>query len=168
MPKNKVLIPLNQSELSQKIFPHVEKFISTRENELILFYITKPPRGAGFGATKPGTGHILKPGIEQKEPSTHPIFATQQEDSIKAHVEAELMSVSNHLKELGYDISIIVDFSKEPVDEILAVVKKHDIGLVAMSSRARVGLTRFFFQDIADTLARKAEIPVLLIHPSEN
>ena len=72
------------------------------------------------------------------------------------------------MKELGYDISIIVDFSKEPVDEILAVVKKHDIGLVAMSSRARVGLTRFFFQDIADTLARKAEIPVLLIHPSEN
>lgn len=165
MPKNKVLIPLNQSELSQKIFPHVEKFISAKENELILFYITKPPRGAGFGETKPGAGHILKPGIEQKGPTTHPIFASQQEDSIKAHVKAELMSVSNHLKQLGYDISTVVDFSKEPVDEILAVIEKRNIGLVAMSARARVGVTRFFFGDIADTLARKTRIPILLVHP---
>ncbi len=167
MPKNKVLIPLNQSELSQKIFPHVEKFIAAKENDLILFYITKPPRGAGFGETKPGAGHILKPGIEQKGPTTHPIFASQQEDSIKAHVEAELMSVSNHLKQLGYDVSIVVDFSNEPVDEILREIEKHKIGLVAMSSRAHVGVTRFFFGNIADTLARKARIPVLLIHPKE-
>ncbi len=167
MPKNKVLIPLNQSELSQKIIPHVEKFISAKENDLVLFYFTKPPRGAGFGATRPGAGHILKPGIEQKGPTTHPIFASQQEDSIKAHVEAELMPVSNHLKEQGYDISIVVDFSKEPVDEILKVISKQNIGLVAMSSRARVGVTRFFFGDIANTLARKARIPVLLIHPKE-
>jgi nucleotide-binding universal stress UspA family protein len=167
MPKNKILIPLNQSELSHKIFPHVEKYLCAEENDLVLFYITKPPRGAGFGATRPGVGKILKPGIEPTDPSTHPIFASQQEDSIIAHVEAELIPVSNQLKKLGYDISITVDFSKEPVDEILEVIKKHDINLVAMSTRARVGVTRFFFRDIADTLARKAQIPVLLIHPSE-
>ncbi len=167
MPKNQVLIPLNQSELSQKIFPHVEKYISASENDLILFYITKPPRGAGFGAPKPGAGHILKPGVEPKGPATHPIFASQQEDSIKAHVEAELLPITHHLSQLGYGVSIVVDFSKDPVDEILRVVNKRKIGLVAMSTRARVGVTRFFFQSIADILARKTKVPVLLIHPSE-
>jgi nucleotide-binding universal stress UspA family protein len=167
MPKTQVLIPLNQSELSQKIFPHVEKYISESDNELILFYITKPPRGAGFGTPMPGAGHILKPGVEPKGPTTHPIFATQQEDSIKAHVEAELLPICHHLRQLGFDISVVVDFSKNPVDEIIRVINKRKIGLVAMSTRARVGVTRFFFQSIADTLARKAKIPVLLIHPSE-
>jgi hypothetical protein len=32
MPNNKVLIPLNQSELSQKILPYVEKFISVKDS----------------------------------------------------------------------------------------------------------------------------------------
>ena len=49
MPANKVLIPLNQSELSQEILPHVEKFISAEANELVLFFVTRPPSGAGFG-----------------------------------------------------------------------------------------------------------------------
>ncbi len=167
MPKNKVLIPLNQSALSRKIFSHVEKFISASENDLILFYITKPPKGASFGEPEPGAGHILKPGIEPKGPTTHPIFASQQEDSIKAHVEAELLPISHHLRQLGYDVSIVVDFSKDPVDEILSTIKQRNISLVAMSTRARVGVTRFFFHSIADRLARKANIPVLLAPPSE-
>jgi nucleotide-binding universal stress UspA family protein len=167
MAKNKVLIPLNQSGLSQEILPHVEKYISAKENDLILFYVTKPPRGAGFGTPEPGAGHILKPGVEPAGPTPHPIFATQQEDSIKAHVEAELLPVTRHLGQLGYDVSTLIDFGRDPVDEILRVIKKDEINLVAMSSRARVGVTRFFFRDIADTLAQKAKIPVLLVYPSE-
>jgi nucleotide-binding universal stress UspA family protein len=47
----------------------------------------------------------------------------------------------------------------------LTAIRKKKINLVAMSTRARVGVTRFFFRDIADTLAEKAQIPVLLSHP---
>jgi nucleotide-binding universal stress UspA family protein len=165
MPKNKILIPLNQSELSQEILPHVEKYISAKENDLILFYLTKPPKGAGFGTAVPA-GHILKPGIEPVGPAPHPIFASQQEDSIRAHVEAELLPVTNRFKQLGYATSILIDFGKDPVDEILRVINTNGIDLIAMSSRARIGVTRFFFRDIADALAQKARIPVLLIHPS--
>jgi nucleotide-binding universal stress UspA family protein len=44
-------------------------------------------------------------------------------------------------------------------------IRKSAIDLVAMSTRARVGVTRFFFRNIADTLAREARVPVMLIHP---
>ena len=167
MSKNKVLIPLNQSALSQKILPHVEKFISANENELILFFVTKPPSGSGFGEPDLGAGYVPMPGDKPVKPTLHPIYASQQQDSIKAHVEAELMPVTNRLKEAGYKISIVVDFGKDPVAAILRVITKSKINLVAMSTRARVGVTRFFFRNIADLLAQKAKIPVLLIHPSE-
>jgi nucleotide-binding universal stress UspA family protein len=167
MPNNKVLIPVNQSELSRKILPYVEKFISANENDLILFFVTKPPSGVGFGEPDLGAGYPPMPGDKSVKPTLHPIYASQQQDSIRAHVEAELMPAINRLKEAGYKVSIVVDFGKDPVGEILRVITKSKINLVAMSDRARVGVTRFFFRNIADRLAQKANIPLLLIHPSE-
>ena len=77
------------------------------------------------------------------------------------------MPITNNLREFGYDVSIMVGFDKDPVDAISAVINSNKIDLVAMSKRARVGVTRFFFRDIANTLAQKTKIPVLLAHPSE-
>ncbi len=167
MSNNKVLIPLNQSALSQKILPYVEKFISPDENDLILYFLTKPPSGVGFGEPDLGAGYVQMPGDEPVRPTLHPIYATQQQDSIKAHVEAELLDVTNRLRDAGYEISIVVGFSKDPIKAISRVITESKINLVAMSTRARVGVTRFFFRDIADKLAQKAKIPVLLVHPDE-
>jgi nucleotide-binding universal stress UspA family protein len=75
------------------------------------------------------------------------------------------MPVTNRLKAAGYNVSTVVGFGKDPIETILSVISKDNISLLAMSTRARVGVTRFFFRNIADTLAQKAGIPVLLIHP---
>ena len=167
MPKQKVLIPLNQSELSQKILPYVESFISASENELILYFVTKPPTGVGFGEPDLGAGYAKLPGDKPVRPTLHPIYATQQEDNIKAQVETDLMPVIRHLKDADYQVSIVVGFEKDPVEAILSVITRSKIDLVAMSTRAHVGVTRFFFRGIADSLAQKANIPVLLFHPQE-
>ena len=167
MPNNKILIPLNQSELSQQILPFVKKFISAEENDLILFFVTKPPTGVGFGEPDLRAGYTPMPGDKPVRPTLHPIYATQQQDNIRAQVETDLMPVTNNLRESGYQVSIMVGFDKNPVDAILAAIKSSKIDLVAMSTRARVGVTRFFFRNIADTLAKKEKIPVLLTHPPE-
>jgi len=167
MPNNKVLIPLNQSELSQKIVPYVEKFISAGENDLILFFVTRPPGSAGFGEPDLGAGYAPRPGDKSVMPTIHPIYASQQRDSIRAHVETELTPVTSCLRKAGYNASIEVGFGKDPVDTILGVIQKSKISLVAMSTRARVGVTRFFFRGIADEIAQKTNIPVLLINPPE-
>jgi nucleotide-binding universal stress UspA family protein len=167
MPKNKVLIPLNQSELSRRILPSVEKFISADENDLILFFVTKPPSSVGFGEPDLRAGYVQLPGDEPVRPTLHPIYATQQQDSIKAHVETELMPVTNRFKEAGYKVSIVVDFGKDPAEAILREISERKINLVAMSTRARVGVTRFFFRSVANEVTKKAKIPVLLVHPPE-
>jgi len=166
MSKNKVLIPLNQSELSQQVLPHVEKFIPAGDNDLILFYVTNPPSNVGLGEPDLSAGYLPLPGEENITPALHPIYATQQEDSIRAHVEAELTPVTHRLKEAGYQVTLVVGFGKDPIDTILHEINEHNINLVAMSTLARVGVTRFFFRNIADTIAREAKVPVLLAHPS--
>lgn len=167
MPKNKILIPLNPSQLSQQILPYVEKFISADENDLIVFFITKPPSGIGFGKPDLGSGYQHMPGDKPVRQTLHPIYASQQQESIRAHVEAELMPATNRLKEASFNVTLLVDFGNDSTKEILSVIARDKINLVAMSTRARIGVTRFFFRDIADTVAQKARIPVLLIHPPE-
>ena len=166
MANNKVLIPLTQSVLSQEIFPHVEKLFAADNNDLTLFFITKPPTGAGFGKLDGGTDYVHMPGDGAARPSLHPIYATQQQDSIRAHVEAELIPVTSRLKEAGYNITLVVSFDKHPLDAILKVIKQNKIDLVAMSTKARVGVTRFFFNDIASQLSQNTDIPVLITHPA--
>lgn len=166
MSNNQVLIPLTQSLLSQEILPHIEKFFAASNNDLTLFFITKPPSGAGFGKIDGGTDYVHMKGDSSARPSLHPIYATQQQDSIKAHVEAELIPVINRLRDAGYRVSLVVSFDKNPLDAILKVIKRNKIDLVAMSTKARVGVTRFFFNDIANQLSQKSDIPVLITHPS--
>jgi nucleotide-binding universal stress UspA family protein len=161
----KILIALNQSETSLKIVACVEKFFAPGEAQLILFYVTNPPGNVGFGEPDLSAGYLPLPGEEPVLPTLHPIYATQQEDSIRGHVKAELSDLRKRLEQAGYEVSIKVGFDKDPVAAISRVIERQAIDLVAMSTRARVGVTRFFFRNIADTLAEKENIPVLLIHP---
>ena len=77
-----------------------------------------------------------------------------------------MIPVTRRLEEAGFEVSIVVGFDKDPVEAILRVISRSGIDLVAMSTRARVGVTRFFFRSIADVISQKANIPVLLIPPS--
>jgi nucleotide-binding universal stress UspA family protein len=168
MPERKILVALNQSELSLEIIPCVEKLFAPGENELLLFYVTNPPGNVGFGEPDLGAGYVPMPGDKSVKPTLHPIYASQQEDSIRAHVKAELAPLLERLRGAGYEVSIKVGFDKDPVAVISRHIRKSAIDLVAMSTRARVGVTRFFFRNIADTLAQQTKIPVMLVHPAED
>jgi len=168
MPERKILVALNQSELSLEILPCVEKLFPPGENELLLFYVTNPPGNVGFGEPDLGAGYVPMPGDKSVKPTLHPIYASQQEDSIRAHVKAELAPLLERLRAAGYEVSIKVGFDKDPVAVISRHIRKSAIDLVAMSTRARVGVTRFFFRNIADTIAEQTKVPVMLVHPNQD
>lgn len=165
MATNKILIALNQSPLSLKVLPSVEQLFSTDSSELILYYVTKPPGAAGFGEPDLSAGYQPLPGDQNVLPTLHPIYESQQRDSIKAHVRAELQPLSRRLGEAGYAVSIKVGFSKHPADAIMRYLEQSPVDLIAMSTLGRVGVTRFFFRNLADRLAERSKLPLLLVHP---
>ncbi len=167
MPKNRILIPLNQSELSRKVLSSVGELFPTGDNDLTLYFVTKPPTARGFGEPDLAAGYAPLPGDASVKPTLHPIYESQQRDSIKAHVRSELLQVTSELEQAGYAVSVKVGFSNNPVEAILRYIEENDFNLIAMSTRARVGVTRFFFRNIADILAERSKIPVLLVHPGE-
>jgi len=165
MAKKNILVPLTKSESSQKILAQIESFIPTQDSKLILYYVTKPPKGTGFAVPDYRSDYVLESAGEPLGHKTHPVFSSQEEDSLQAEVEVALLSITNKLKQQGYDVSTQVCFGEDVVGEIVRIVKRDKIDLVAMSTRARVGMLRFFFGDIAEKVMQQVDIPVLLIHP---
>ncbi len=165
MTKKNILIPLTKSESSKIILNHIGKFMLCEDSKLILFYVTKPPKGMGFAAPDYRSDYVLESAGEPLGPEAHPVFSSQEEDSLQSDVEISLLSITKKLKKQGYDVSTQVCFGEDVVDEIVRIVKRDKIDLVAMSTRARVGMLRFFFGDIAEKVMQRVDIPVMLINP---
>ena len=162
----KILVPLNKSSFSHKILVAIEQFFPPEECELILYYITKPPKGSGFAATDYRSDYALEEG-EPLGPKAHPVFPSQEEDSIQSDVEIALLSITNGLQEKGYTISTQICFVDEVTSEIVRIARRDEIDLIAMSTRAHVGMKRFFFDDLAQRVLKHVEIPLFLIHPKD-
>lgn len=165
MAETRVLIPLNQSEMSKTILPHVERHLPPGTHRLILFYVARPPKVIGLSAPEYDLGYGFGEVREISEAETHPIYSTQQEDSIRASVEAEMLPVLERLEAQGYPVSLQVNFGENVAEEILQAIQDQAVDLVAMSTRARDGLRRFFFGSIALEVLQKARVPLLLYHP---
>ncbi|MBT3315970.1 MAG: universal stress protein [Anaerolineae bacterium] len=163
----KILVPLTKSTFSHKILAEIEKFFPPEETKLTLYYVTKPPKGSGFAATDYRSDYALASEGEPLGPKAHPVFASQEEDSIQADVEVALLAETNALKEKGYEVSVQTCFVDDAISEIVRIAKRDKIDLIAMSTRARVGVSRFFFADIAEQVMQKVDIPLLLVHPKD-
>jgi len=163
----KILVPLNRSSFSHKILAEIEKFFPPQNYRLILYYITKPPKGSGFAATDYRSGYALEADGEPLGPKAHPVFPSQEEDSIQSEVEVALLSITNALKEKGYQTETQICFVDEVANEIVRIVKRDQIDLIAMSTRAHVGMKRFFFDDLAQRVLKRVDIPLFLFHPED-
>ena len=161
-----ILIPINHSAYSQAILPHVEKLFAPQDAILRLFFVTRPSRGIGFAAPALGPDYASGSDDESTAPKVHPIYAEQQEESIQAHIEAELLPLMNRLQTAGYETSLRICFNEHVVDEIVRLALRDEMDLIAMSTRARDRVRGFFFTDVANLVMRKAHIPVLLFHPT--
>jgi nucleotide-binding universal stress UspA family protein len=169
MSKRKALVPLDGSEFSLLIIPHVRKLLRPDENELILMRVGAEPSGWNAEPERPTAvdfdGSIYPPHAEPQG-GHHQIYATQEEESRRAAMEDELRDELEELRTAGYSVSLEVCFG-EPADEIVAFAKHHEVDLIAMTTHGRTGLGRLFVGSVAEQVVRQASVPLLLFHPGE-
>lgn len=91
-----ILVPLPKPEFNHKILREIEKFIPAEDSKLILYYVTKPPKGLGFAALDYRSGYVLESDGEPMRPKTYPVFSSQEEDSLQAEVEVPLLPTTNN------------------------------------------------------------------------
>jgi nucleotide-binding universal stress UspA family protein len=169
MSQHKVLIPIDGSDFSRQIFAHVMKFLPPQENVLYLLRVGDPPEGhVGHPArvSVPESSVSLFDSAGDVVGTIHPIYASQERDSAEAEFRRVMQHDLHQLEAAGYTVASFVRFG-EPGDAIVAFAEANDVDLVAMTTHWRRGLNRLIFGSVAQHVAQRLSMPVLMMRADE-
>lgn len=133
---NKILIPLDGSELSEEILDHIEYFAKRSNAEIILFRVVPFFWPDEFL-------HVRKMG-----------------DELDNEACQYLYSVNAKLERRGIEGEVYVDEGHIP-EVICDFVKEKEIDLIAMSTHGLGGLRRWYMGSVTDKVMQISPVPVL-------
>ena len=132
----KILVPLDGSQLAEKVLPEVEKLAKVHDAEVTLLRIALI--------------HAF-PGTDK----------TDMEVRVVEEAEVYLAGIEKRLKSAGLKVSSMVRYGHAAV-EIIDHAKVHHCDLIAMSTHGRSGFGQFVLGSIAIKVLHAATVPVLL------
>jgi nucleotide-binding universal stress UspA family protein len=141
-----VIVPLDGSELAEKVLPIVAEISKQLGLEVELFRAHHIPYNVYAG--------------------DEGFYAANYDDllaSVRAEAQEYLQAKAAELKRLG--VSKVNTFSTEGIaaDEIIALGRKTADNLIAMSSHGRSGVRRWVLGSVAETVVRHSGDPVLIV-----
>jgi len=166
---NRILIPHDGSDFSRQIFSHVSKLLAPKENELILLRIVFPPVGTTGSPPRPMSVDVTTPMYNSGsdlEYASHPIYASQELESLKAKAIEELEDDARHLRNAGFAVSVQCRIG-EAAHEIVKFSNTEKIDAIAMTTHGRSGLSRIIFGSVAHAVLRDIAVPIILLRPAQ-
>jgi nucleotide-binding universal stress UspA family protein len=139
----KILVPLDGSNRSKLILPHVEGLAQRYGAKILFFRIVRFPQFDVYNT-----------------PNVEAYRAGCQE--LKDRASSELNTLAGEFKEKGIDAEARI--SEGPiVREIVDMATAEDVDLIAMSSHGRTGLGRVFYGSVAAGVLHQTDRPILMI-----
>lgn len=142
MKANRVLVPLDASDFGLHVFPHVTRLLEPDRTEIYLLHVEPAPEAVTIDE------HVV-------------VYADQATASVRAESLVALQPYVRGLESLGYEVAPLVAFG-EPATEIERTAVEKDVDLIAMATHGRTGVARLLRGSVAQQVASRAEVPVLL------
>ncbi|MEE8369386.1 MAG: universal stress protein [Dehalococcoidia bacterium] len=142
---DRVLVPLDGSDLSLGVLPYVEELAKALGASLVLFGAVTPPQtytGVEIGAM-PATGLI---------------------DEMMAQNQQSLTALAKEIEERGVKTRTMVT-TGYPVSEIVRAAQEVEAGLIAVATHGRSGVNRWIMGSVADGVVRRSSLPCLIVRP---
>lgn len=137
---NKALVPINASELSERVIIQTARCVrSGMVQEISLLCVW-----------------------EADEVDYTKLHAAEKEEILKGQARKVLTQYRDQLKEQGIAAEVILD-GGNPSDVILEQVKKENYDLIIMGSRKLNKLQKLIFGSVSDRVTRLSSVPVLII-----
>ena len=141
----KILVPLDGSELAEKVLPHVTALAK------------------GFGAEPTLVSVVeISLGVAGAKLEAIPAVAAESKAALKAEAMFYLQKIQQGLKGAGVEAAVAV-LEGDVASEIITYAEQKGYDLIAMATHGRSGIGRFIMGSIAEKVVRGAIKPVLLI-----
>ncbi len=146
---NKILVPLDESQRAEKIFPYVEALAQKFGSHLILLQVVEPV-----------VSTFVAGGM------TPYYYDTEMTTQLLEAAKTYLAGVQDKLLAHGLEVKTRVE-SGPVVQLILQVATQEDADLIALASHGRTGLARVFYGSVAAGILNQADRALLLIRAQE-
>ena len=141
----KIMVPLDGSELAECVLPHVEGLIKGCHVSNVVFVRVVEPITAPVGNVYIG-----------REESR------ERESTRKSAVKDYLNQIVDRLKYEGTELHSEVLVGRV-ADSLADYTEKNDIDLILIATHGRSGVTRWVRGSIADKILRYSNVPVLMV-----
>lgn len=138
----RILVPLDGSQLAERILPHVEAIAKATGAEVLLLRTTDPRHGAIAA-----------------EAATE---ARKWLEADRAQAAKYLDGVAKRLTDVGVTTKLEV-LVGEPAVEILTAAEKENVDLIAMMSHGATGFNHFDRGSVAEKILKGSPRPVLMV-----
>ncbi|MDP6662552.1 MAG: universal stress protein [SAR202 cluster bacterium] len=170
----KILVPLDGSELAQGILPYVVRLARGMNSKLTLFTVVDPDvvrtpsklgsRGSVW--TEFGRIPISVPDERQSQEGSDTGIASHVFERTERTAEGFLREIAERIGGSDLEVDYRVGFGS-PADQIASVAEKEGYGLVAMSTHARGTLGRGILGSVTDRVAHSNTVPVMTVRPED-
>jgi nucleotide-binding universal stress UspA family protein len=143
----KIMVPLDGSELAECVLPHVEGLIKGCHVSNVVFVRVVEPITAPVGI-----GNVYIGREESRE----------RESTRKSAVKDYLNQIVDRLKHEGTELHSEVLVGRV-ADSLADYTEKNDIDLILIATHGRSGVTRWVRGSIADKILRSSNAPVLMV-----
>jgi len=147
---NKILVPLDGSQLAECVFPYLKEITDAcRVKEVVLFSVCEPLS------------------INSDYPANMPENWEQHVKSLtdNSHVQCSLYlkDAKSQLGDLGINNLKIETRLGDVVQEIAGYASQNSIDLIIMASHGRSGPSRWAYGSVAEKVFRSTCVPILMI-----
>lgn len=154
---NRVLVPLDGSELAEKALPEAQK-ITVPGGEIMLLMAVDPPEFLSYSMY--GTQPVPPQAVAARG---EPDFATVSKD-MTAQSHAYLERLTADLKQAGFQVRTIVEVGL-PAETIIKAAEEQHADAIVMCTHGRSGLSRWILGSVTNKVLSAAPCPVFVIPP---
>ena len=142
----KIMVPLDGSELAECVLPHVEGLIKgCHVSNVVFVRVVELPATSHYG-----------------EVSISPEIYEETESARKSEAKDYLDQIKNRLKYEGTELHSEVLVGRV-ADSLADYTEKNDIDLILIATHGRSGVTRWVRGSVADKILRYSNVPVLMV-----
>jgi len=146
----KALVILDGTEESEVVIPYVERLASRFDMEVTLLQLVEQAYEYYVGT----------------QDLSHTPVSKEKMNSIKAKTRRHLRKLANLLEGKGITVTVKVTVGNS-AETIIKVASKIDADLLAMATRGRAGISRWFFHSVRDEIVNIGNTLVLLVRVPE-
>ena len=171
-----ILVPLDNTEVSQGIIPIVTDLALSTDARVVLLTVlgTETPGDVpttvrqGTGGTAEAGRYGTVPAPTSMEPKVEGgPYRAQLDEKATDDAHQRLRGFARRLGDTGVDASTAVTFGT-PAEGILKTAGEQGCDLIAMSTHARSGLGRLLVGSVTEEVIRGSNVPVLTIKPQDS